>query len=156
MNHNDDKIVEKFILDYHKKVYSLIVYLIKGDQNKAYDICVDSFVEAFNLRSLPNEKVFFIKLLKIAIQKSRNIKTIPSKEVLNSIAEIREYEKNILFTIFEALLKLDFEDRALLLLRYQLNLTNEEISKILDLSLSQIRYNLVSAYEKLNKAIKSI
>ncbi|MCM8831489.1 MAG: hypothetical protein NC918_04795 [Candidatus Omnitrophica bacterium] len=156
MSYQIDERIEKTILKYQKKIYSLILYLVGGDKNKAYDICVDTFVDVFNLYPLADERVFFVKLVKTAIQKSNNIKAVPSKEILNLIADVKEQEKIVLSTIFEALLKLDFENRALLLLRYQLNLTIEEISKIFSLSASQILCNLITACEKLNKTIKQI
>ncbi|MEM7816620.1 MAG: sigma factor-like helix-turn-helix DNA-binding protein [Candidatus Aenigmatarchaeota archaeon] len=156
MNQKYEELIDKFIQNYGQKIYSFIVYLIGGDQNKAYDICVNSFVEIFNSANIRDERDLFIRLIRDAIEKCVNIKTIPSKEVLNTIDEVFRFEIKIFSIIFEALLKIDFKERAFLILRYQLNLTYKEISKILNVSSSQVRHELINSLEKLDRIIKQM
>ncbi|MFH1875424.1 MAG: sigma factor-like helix-turn-helix DNA-binding protein [Candidatus Omnitrophota bacterium] len=154
MNYNDEERLQSLIIRYQQKVFALVFYLIGGDQDKTYDICASSFAEAARVRSsLEHEEAFLITLIGIAIERSRAAKTIPVSNELG-LLELPDAEKGPLRMVLKALRALDFDAKALVLLRDQLNLSYSEIAAIMRSSESTTRPKVTQARARLRKMIE--
>ena len=93
----DNKEAMKLLIEqYQQRVFVLVLYLIGDDRDKVYDITASSFVEAFRAApSLEDKSSFLIRLVRIAIEKSRNVKIIPFPEESDFVGFLPE--RKILF-----------------------------------------------------------
>ncbi|MFH1799396.1 MAG: sigma factor-like helix-turn-helix DNA-binding protein [Candidatus Omnitrophota bacterium] len=139
---------------YQQRVFALALYLIGRDQDKAYDVCAGSFAEAMRV-SPPweNEEAFLTTLVGIAVEESRVTKTIPVSNELD-LLELPDAEKGPLRIVLKALRTLDFDAKALVLLRDQLNLSYKQIATIMRSSESAAKSNVIQAHARLRKAIE--
>ena len=139
-----------------QEIFALIVYLIGGDQDKAYDICVDSFARAIatGARDEP-EGAFRARLAGIAVEKSRPVQAIPSFDVLDAI-DISSQEKNLFRIVLEALQQLDFNAKALVLLRDQLNFSYKDIAVIMSVAQSEVKRSTEQARNLLRSEIEKV
>jgi len=136
----EDEKVLKFRIERHQqKIFALVLYLIGGDKNKAYDIAVASFVEA--IRLTPNfdlEETFLTKLANAAIIKSQGVKVIPTFDE-SDFKDLPTGKQKSLSLVGRALHLLPFETKSLLLLRDQLHLPYKCIADIFKISESDAR-----------------
>jgi DNA-directed RNA polymerase specialized sigma24 family protein len=154
-NQNEDTI-KSLIAQYQQRIYALVLYLAGQDQDRAYDICATSFTEA--IRESPHveqEEVLMVRLIGIAVEKCRNIKTIPTFDVIKFL-EISEAEKGQLLIVLKALQTLGFEQKVPLLLRYQFNLSYGDIATVMLASESDARIKTAQARAQLDKEIERI
>ncbi|MCM8780448.1 MAG: hypothetical protein NC908_00775 [Candidatus Omnitrophica bacterium] len=151
---DNEKMVKELFNLYGHKVFAFILYLVGLDQDWAYDICADSFVEAIGMNLSPNES-FLTKLISIAISKARITKIMPEFGGLDFL-QVSEADKGALRIVLEAFCKLDFETKVILLLRDQMNLGYEKISNIMHKSEVDVKTKLVQARLLLRKEIENI
>ena len=141
---------------YQKKIYALILYLVGQDQETAYDVCVASFVEALRENPSPGrEEVFMLRLIGISIEKCRNVKTIPTYDIID-VLDIGRAEKEPLQVVLKALQMIDFEMKVPLLLRYQLNLSYRDIGTVTCTSDANARIMAGQARAQLDKEIDHV
>ena len=152
---NEDTI-KSLITQHQQKIFALVLYLVGQDQDRAYDICASSFTEAIRESShLEQEEALMIRLIGVAVENCRNIKTIPTFDVIELLA-ITSAEKEPLRIVLKALQKLDFELKAPLLLRFQLNLSYADIGKVMRTSDSNARIKTAQARVQLDNGIERI
>jgi DNA-directed RNA polymerase specialized sigma24 family protein len=147
----------KLLIERHlQKIFGLVIHLVWGNSNGAYDITVSGFVEALCL-TLPFEKdeVFLAKLAGIAIEKCRNTKAIPSSEESDFI-DLPCHKKAALLITKEVFYNLPFDDKALLLLRDQLHFAYRDIANIFNSSESEVKIRITHIRIKLRDGIKEI
>jgi DNA-directed RNA polymerase specialized sigma24 family protein len=147
----------KLLIEHHlRKIFGLVMYLVWGNSDRAYDITVSSFVEAFRLTpSFEEEGVFLTNLASIAIEKCRNTKVIPSPEESDFI-DLPPQKKPSLLITKKAFYELAYEDKALLLLRDQLHLAYKDIASVFNSSESEVKIKVTHTRIKLRDGIKEI
>lgn len=154
---NDKEQAKRLIACYQQNIYALIFYLIGCDQDAAYYICARSFVEALSRISRPaDEDGFFNRLVRIAIKESRAAKTLPVPNELEFL-DIPLAEKGPIRVVLKAFQKLDFDEKALILLRDQANRSYQDIGASAGLSESIAKQKTIQARihfrEKLEEAL---
>lgn len=141
---------------YLQRIFGLVIYLVWGNLDHAYDITVSSFIEAFCLTpSLEKEEVFLTNLANAAIEKCRNTKVIPSYDESDFI-DLPHYKKAALLITKQAFDELAFDSKALLLLRDQLHLAYQDIAGVFNSSESEVKIKTTHARIKLRDGIKEI
>lgn len=151
-NPNEDNL-KSFIAQYQQRIFALVLYLVGQDQDRAYDICSSSFAEVLRgSTSLEQKEAFCSRLVCVAVEKCRDVKTMPTFDVIDLLTISRE-EKEPLRLVLKALQALDFEPKALLLLRFQLNLFYGDIGKAMRTSESQARIRTAQARIQLEEEI---
>jgi len=156
MLYQEEEKLKLLVSHYKQKVFGLVLYLIGGDRDKAYEVAAFSFAEAINRSSsLEKEDVLFNAVVSIAIENSRSIKSIPTLEQID-VMDLSAEEKKSLGIIQTALQTLSFEAKALLLLRDQLHLPCKDISAIMSISENYARVQIEQARSNLRKKIEEI
>ena len=130
--------LNKLIAQYQNRVFSFAIYLSGCDPNTAYEITADSFAEALAEFKPAAKGDLSVSLFKRAIHKCRDAKAVlffdPMKYVNAQLPKM-----NILRAAHNALVSLPFDQKAVLLLRDQANLTYGEIAAILNISLQDVK-----------------
>lgn len=156
MHNQNEATLKSFILKYQQRIFALVLYLIGQDQDRAYDVCALSFAEAIReSSSLGQEEVFLLGLIGVAVEKCRNIKTIPTFDIIELLA-ITSAEKEQLRIVLKALQMLGFELKVPLLLRFQLNMSYSDIGRVMQTSDSNARIKTTQARAQLDKEIERI
>ncbi|MFC1624659.1 RNA polymerase sigma factor [Candidatus Omnitrophota bacterium] len=152
----DETQIKSLIDNYQQRIFALALYLAGNDKNKAYEITASSFVKALRTAS-PFEEgdSFLVRIAGVAIDKSRDIKVIPSADESN-LVDIAPRRKRFFKIITLALQSLPFEAKALLLLRDQVHLAYKDISAALKISESASRIQTLQAREQIKEKIKEI
>jgi len=152
----DEDIMKVIISRYQRDIFSLVLYLIGGDRDKAYDITAVSFVKAIQASVfLEKKEIFFIKLVKIAVEECQKIKVIPFSDDSDFIDLSLEEQKSLRI-VKDALQLLDFDMKVMLLLRDQLHLSYKEISNVLGISEHDAKIQKTHAQSLLRKKIKNV
>lgn len=153
---NNEEAVKLLIEQNQQRVFALVLYLIGDDRDKAYDITASSFVEAFSRAPSLEDKGFFLsRLLRAAIEKSRDAKIIPFPEETD-FPDFSPERKNSLLMVKKALQALNFDEKALLLLRDQLHLSYREISAIFRVSEGNVRTQTIRARIHIRKKVEEV
>ena len=163
------KAFEKLVLKYQKKIYVVVrkMVLNHSDTN---DIVQDTFVKAFtNLERFDEQYSFYPWLHRIAVnttlnfvEKSRRYRETfsqaehaeqDSSTEANPLTQIihNEYQEQIVL----ALEKLSEEQRMVFILRTSEELSYQEISEQLDISIGTVMSRLSRAREKLKELLES-
>ena len=152
---NEDTI-KALIAQYQQKIFALALYLVGRDRDNAYGVCASSFTEAIRESSyLEQKEVFLVRLAGIVVEKCRNTKAIPIFDELEFL-DLPAAEKMPLGIVLKALQALDFDSKALVLLRDQLNLLYKEISVIMRVSETDARRKTARARALLREKIEEI
>ncbi len=113
---------------YGDRIFSYFMRFL-GDRDEALNLTSEVFLKAFNgIKKFKENKPFFPWLIKIARNEGINFlnKNRKYEEIdIDNIEENVNFERDVILE--EALKKLDFSDREIILLYYQENLTYEEI-----------------------------
>lgn len=156
--------MEMVIANYQKVVFSF-VYRITADFHHSEDITQETFIRAFRyIKGFDIDKKFFPWLLKIAknvainyLNKNRKYVLVEDKilELLESVDDETSSIENR--EIVEQLLQsLIIEERELLFMRFNLNLSHKEISDITLINESTVRSKISRGLKKLRGRIKNI
>jgi DNA-directed RNA polymerase specialized sigma24 family protein len=130
--------LSKFINRYKGRLFSFVIYLTGCDLNAAYEITADSFAESLAGLNTGAKGELSVLLFKRAIYKCRHTKAVLFFDPMKYI-NAGESRKNILRAANAALTSLTFDQREVLLLRDQANLSYAEIASILEVSLQDIK-----------------
>jgi len=150
----NDETLKPVIKRYLRKIFALVYYLIGNDSDKAYQITASSYVEAFmSVRSLDNQDQFLVTLVKEAIEQSRNPGTMPSTKE-PPFKNVPPERIKMLHIISEALQALPFDEKALLLLRDQFHLSNQNIAAIIGISQSNVRSQINHVRIQIRKKVE--
>ncbi|MBU1125598.1 MAG: hypothetical protein KKC84_06210 [Candidatus Omnitrophica bacterium] len=156
MTENQELCAKSLLARYLKKVYALVIYLVWGNPDQAYEVVVFSFVEAFRLIPFEeDEETFYSTLLSTAIQKCQSLKSIPCLDESDFI-DLPPAKKMPLLITKRALQALAFEEKVVLLLRDQLHLTYKGIGIVMHLSENEVRLKIARMRNNLREAIKEI
>ena len=154
MRYNNEEHLKSLISRYRQKVFALILYLVGGDQDKTYDICAASFAEAVHARaSFGQDEVILTGVIGAAIEKTRATKAIPVSNEFE-LLDLPDAEKGPLHVVLKALQALDFNAKALVLLRDQLNLSYKQIAIAMHISETNAISKTAQARVQLRKKIE--
>lgn len=158
---------ELFINKYQNMVYTLALRIVKNNHD-AEEIAQDTFLKAYqNLSSYQSKSKFSTWIYRIcvnlAISKTRGKKifsnAIPTNEIenieiekeANALAQLEKKEQeSIIKSIID---KLPEEAGVLLTLYYYEDLSVDEISKVLNLSVSNVKVKLFRARNRFKKIL---
>lgn len=152
----DEKFLKLQIQHFEQKTFALALWLIGGDKNKAYDIAVDSFVEALRVYSTnESESVFVTNLVNATIKRSQGIEVMPSFDE-SDFSDLPAGKRKSLPMVARALHLLPFETKSLLLLRVQLHLSYKIIADVFKISESDARSQMGQANIKFREKIEEV
>jgi len=143
-NEQNSQALDKLIRRYERNVFSFILYQSTCDWNEAYEATADCLSDAFNsMKSAPGPPLPVV-IFRDALDRCRNVKAAP---LFNPIQFLNasDVRKKILRPARRALTMLTFEEKAMLLLRDQINLPYEDIARIMDMSLKEIKTRIWQA-----------
>lgn len=126
----DDEALKKFMEPYLPKIFALALYLNGVNEDLAYQVTVSTFVDVLNTAFRKKDK-FLILAAGETIRQSRKLAPPPLSD------------SGVPSNFRQAFQTLDFESRALLLLRDQLNLAHKEISRILRIPRRSVRVKII-------------
>ncbi|MCK5682945.1 RNA polymerase sigma factor [bacterium] len=153
----------ELIINHYQKVVFSFVYRITGDYHYSEDITQETFIRAFKyIKGFDTGKKFFPWLLKIGknvsinyINKNKKYILLEDKiiELLGTVDDETDLiEKR---DIVEQLLKhLTLEERELMFMRFNLNLSHKEISEVTRINESTVRSKISRGLKKLKKKVK--
>ncbi len=148
--------------DYKVQIYNL-AFRMTGNYQDADDLTQEAFIKAYNnLWRFDQKRKFFSWLYTISLNCIRNhLKKNKSIQVLDHTKkdqynEEQSPESQIIATqesnkIDSALLTLDQELRGLLIMKYQQNLSFEEIAEIVERSISSVKMRIYRGLERLKR-----
>ena len=149
--------------EYKSPIYNL-AYRMTGNLEDADDLTQETFIRAYQyLWRYDTSKKFFTWLYTLALNLIRNHfkknKYNKSSEELsaNLLADKNPSPETELIETQEIsvyLLSLEYESRALLIMKYQQGLTFEEIAQITGKSLSAVKMRIYRGLEKLKELLK--
>ncbi len=155
---------------YKHMVFTLIIRIVKN-REEAEEISQDVFVKAYtNLKNFKGESKFSTWIYKIGYYASldvvkRNKRQINSENIdefnegdMGSIQYVLKYleEKERRKVINDALLRLNEDEQVILTLYYFEELPLKEISKVVNLSLDNIKVKLFRSRKKLFTLLKNV
>ena len=144
------------ITRYQQKIFSLVLYLIGGDQAAAAQITIASFVETIPRTSVATpEEIFLTRLARAAVEKSREAEALPSLGRTDFLDLPAERRKS-LQVASDALLVLPFETKVFLLLRDQLHFSYRVIGKVSRISQKGARIRTAQARVALREKIQEV
>lgn len=171
MDQNQEREIIGRVLMGEREAYALLVETYKGpvfnlafrmtgSYQDADDLTQETFIRAYQkLRQFNQEKKFFTWLYTIALSIIKNHLRKNKRNRLSvkpPDSGIDLYEENHLddLNISACLARLDFKYRVLIIMRYQQELSFEEISQITSKSISAIKMSVYRGLEKLKEMIK--
>ncbi|MGQ9845840.1 MAG: RNA polymerase sigma factor, partial [Caldisericia bacterium] len=142
----DKEMFGLLIEKYSDKVFSYFIKFL-GDRDEALNLTNEVFYKAFRgIKNFNENKDFFPWLIKIArneginfIRKNRNYE----EHDIDSFEDESNFERDIILE--DALKKLNENDREIILLFYQQDLSYEEIADILNISLENVKVRIFRA-----------
>jgi len=150
----DQEELKYLIAYYEQKIFALALYLIGGDRNKTYDVASSSFAET--IQKSPSVKPtdsFLAAVAAKVIEKSSLVKVMPSSDEIHWVG-IADQEKGILRIVSQALQALSFDEKALVLLRDQLNLPYRDIAMIFRTDEKDVQAQTIQARGQLRKKVE--
>jgi DNA-directed RNA polymerase specialized sigma24 family protein len=152
-NRNQEEL-KHLISYYEQKIFALALYLIAGDRNKAYDVASSSFAETIQ-KSPSVEPIdsFLAAVAARVIEKSRIVKAMPSSDEIHWVG-VADQEKGILRIVSQALQALSFDEKALVLLRDQLNLPYRDMAMIFQKDEKNVQAQTLQARSQLREKIE--
>ncbi len=153
---------EELIKLYEKQIYN-IAYRIAMNSHDAMDISQDSLIKIYNnIKYFEERSRFSTWIFRIVtnsaidfVKKHRKIKFVPIEENTQSFETVDEmFEKNeSIRKIYNALEKLDVNQRAIIVLKDIYGFSYDEISKILVINQGTVKSRLNRARKALKNKI---
>lgn len=152
-----DEIALKSLIErYRRIVFNLMLYLGGGGRNAAFNLSVACFSETLNsLKGAGSDGRFFHALVRDALRRCEAEPVTPAFD-LASVVTLPPEKREPLRIIQEALFALSFQNKTLLLLRDQFNLSYEDISAILDVPAKDARSAVLLARVQLRDKVQEI
>jgi len=152
----DDTKIHGLVSRYQQSIFSLVMYLIGGDKNTAYDVTVQAFVQAFQATPfLQKEDAFLIKLTAAAIHQSQVTEAMPANDDADFVLLPPEKIK-VLQVTKKALSLLPFNSKVFLLLRDQLHFPYHLTSVILRTPEKVVRIETSQSRQELREKIEEV
>jgi RNA polymerase sigma-70 factor (ECF subfamily) len=148
---------------YQRPVFNTVLHMV-GDAEDAREVCQQAFMKAFeHLSSYDRQRKFFSWIYRVAVNESINyLKSRRPHEELNDKLqhpranpaeqfEVLEQWKDL----HEAIMKLEPNYRAVVILRHFVHLTYHEVSDILNLPEKTVKSRLFTARQLLREALEA-
>lgn len=135
-----------------------IAYSVLTDHQLAEDAAQETFLRALtNLKKLRSKKKFGPWLARICrnVAKDMAKKKLRSIETENSLSFAEGHNEQENEAVKQAIRRLSFSERELIVLRYYNNMSHEQMSSVLGLSKAAINNRLVRSRKKIAKLLKS-
>ncbi len=159
MKQGDENAVNDFVKQYYNEVYKYCYYRL-ADKNQAEDITQETFVNLFKQFSSYIHKgkaknylyVIAGNLCKNEYKKRKEVSAI---QIEDTIAYAKEGQKEIVLKLYieQEMSGLPEEFREVILLYYFQNLKIREISEILGISISLVKYRLSESKKLLKQSL---
>ncbi|WP_242967889.1 sigma-70 family RNA polymerase sigma factor [Tepidibacter mesophilus] len=151
-NKNYNELV-KYITDNQERLYKFAYTYVKNQQ-EALDIVQESIYKALSsINTLKNIDYMKSWLYKIIINTSinhiRKTKRVIVIDELNDKYECKEDDLDSNIDLYEAIDKLDENQKTIVVLRYFEDMKIEDIAKTIDCNISTVKSRLYSALDKL-------
>ncbi len=148
---------------YQRPVFNTVLHMV-GDAEDAREVCQQAFMKAFqHLASYDRERKFFSWMYRVAVNESINfLKSRRPHESLdetlqhpraNPAVEFEELEE--WKHLHEAILELEPNYRAVVILRHFVHFTYEEIAEILKLPEKTVKSRISTARQLLREALEA-
>jgi len=152
----DEENLQALILRHEKKIFAFTLYLTGGDRDKAYDLAVSGCAESWQRLPGPKKEEHFLAGAARAI-----VEKIRASQVISSFYEgdfekLPAAERSALRLVHAALQSLEFEDKAYILLRDQMNLRYAEIAEVFHASEAAARNGTAQARAALRKQMEDV
>ena len=153
----------ELITRYQRPVFNTVLHMV-GDTEDAREVCQQAFMKAFeHLASYDRERKFFSWIYRVAVNESINwIKARrPHVELDESIEHpranpAREFEELEEWRhLHEAILELEPNYRAVVILRHFVHFSYDEIAAILKLPEKTVKSRLFTARQQLREALEA-
>ncbi len=172
--HGDETSFEELVKRYHTKVYSLAFQMVH-DSEVAWDLSQETFVRAYQaLPKFKGQSSFYTWLFRICFnlclsyrKKHKHEKDVSSLDNMSeetlrfepthtelSQPETIRKQQELSSAIAQAVSKLPLQQRLVFIMRQYDDLKNEEIAKILKLSVGTVKANYHHAIKKLQALLK--
>jgi RNA polymerase sigma-70 factor (ECF subfamily) len=148
---------------YERPVFNTVLHMV-GDAEDAREVCQQVFMKAFeHLASYDRERKFFSWIYRMAINESINhLKARHPHEPLNERLQCplanpaQQFEALEQGThLHEAIMRLDSNYRAVIILRHFLHLSYGEVADVLNLPGKTVKSRLFSARQLLREALEA-
>jgi RNA polymerase sigma-70 factor, ECF subfamily len=165
---NGDRQAYALLVDEYKNKIYILAFRMTNNREDADDLTQEIFIRAYkNLWRFNLKKKFFTWLYTISINLIRNhLKKAKIDKLLNQTNNIKySAEENksaeaVLIASYEAdsinsaLAVLEYEARAMIIMKYQQELSLEEIAEITGKSISAVKMTIYRGLDKLKDIIK--
>lgn len=153
----EEQALRSLVALYQQRIFALVFCLLGGNEDKTYEVTASSFALAIQaIPSLDRGETFFTNLTRLAIEKCRDIKVMPSPHSGPDFSGLSPERRETLLIVKEALQALPFDAKVPLLLRDQLNALYDEIGAILRLPSGMARSRTIEARCQLRDKIREI
>jgi RNA polymerase sigma-70 factor, ECF subfamily len=148
---------------YQRPVFNTVLHMV-GDAEDAREVCQQAFMKAFeHLASYDRERKFFSWIYRVAVNESINyLKARRPHEALNDALPhpranpAEQFEELEEWThLHEAIMNLDANYRAVIILRHFVHFSYNEISDILDVPEKTVKSRLFTARQQLREALEA-
>ena len=148
---------------YQRPVFNTVLHMV-GDAEDAREVCQQAFMKAFeHLSSYDPDRKFFSWLYRVAVNESINyLKARRPHESLNETLETpranpaQRFEELEEWThLHEAIMNLEPNYRAVVILRHFIHLSYREVSDILSLPEKTVKSRLFTARQQLREALEA-
>jgi RNA polymerase sigma-70 factor (ECF subfamily) len=161
--HGDLDAFGSLIERYQRPVFNTVLHMV-GDAEDAREVCQQAFMKAFeHLASYDRQRKFFSWIYRVAVNESINhLKARRPHEALNDsiphpranpaeqFEELEEWKH-----LHEAIMNLDANYRAVIILRHFVHFSYNEIADILDVPEKTVKSRLFTARQQLREALEA-
>jgi len=147
--------IQYLISRFQKSIFALVLHLVGGDPNAAYDVTVSAFVKVLKAGPLFEDNAFFLKLVGAAIEQSRGVHLMPVADDI-AFGDFPAERRKLLQIMKTALLTLPFEAKVPLLLRDQMHLPYQAIGAVMKMSEKDARLKTNEARGQMRKKIEEL
>ena len=159
----DSEAFGELITRYQRPVFNTVLHMV-GDTEDAREVCQQAFMKAFvHLASFDRDRKFFSWIYRVAVNESINfIKARRPHEELDESYEhpranpAKEFEELEEWRhLHEAILELEPNYRAVVILRHFVHFSYDEIAAILKLPEKTVKSRLFTARQQLREALEA-
>lgn len=150
---NTEESKKAFVHRHASRTFAFALFLIGGDRDKAYDVATSAFAEALKgAEDSDPEEAVFLGALRIILEKSRRVESIPRLDEDGAAASSEE--KSMLKLVRAALASLSIDEKNSVLLRDQLGLGYRTIASVIGASEAAARNGTIQARAHLRKKVE--
>jgi DNA-directed RNA polymerase specialized sigma24 family protein len=148
-----EDLLKSLVARHGRRLFALALYLVGGDKDKAYDAAASGCAEALRRNASPERGGALVRDLAASVlSKCRAVRALPRFNE-EDFQDLAPDEREALRRVAAALHALDFDARALILLRDQLLFAYRDIAALIGCSEPEARRRMVEARADLRKKV---